>query len=69
MTATMAEFYRRLFDGLRSLGIEAAINTKPFALNDEYTLDENTFHGIEAFRTHPPAGKAATLGRNNRWLT
>ena len=42
----VAEFYRRLFDGLRSLGIEAAINTKPFALNDEYTLDENTFHGV-----------------------
>jgi hypothetical protein len=42
----VAEFYRRLFDGLRSLGIEAAINTKPFALNDEYTLDENTFHSV-----------------------
>jgi hypothetical protein len=42
----VAEFYRRLFDGLRSLGIEAAINTKPFALNDEYTLDENTFHRV-----------------------
>jgi hypothetical protein len=42
----VAEFYRRLFDGLRSLGIEAAINTKPFALNDEYTLDENTFHCV-----------------------
>ena len=43
---TVAEFYRRLFDGLRSLGIEAAINTTPFALDDEYTLDENTFHGV-----------------------
>jgi hypothetical protein len=43
---TVAEFYRRLFDGLRSLGIEAAINTKSFALDDEYTLDENTIHGV-----------------------
>jgi Family of unknown function (DUF5996) len=42
----VAEFYRRLFDGLRSLGIEAAINTKPFGLDDEYTLDEDTFHGV-----------------------
>jgi len=42
----VAEFYRRLFDGLRSLGIEAAINTKPFALDDKYTLDENTFHRV-----------------------
>jgi len=41
---TVAEFYRRLFDGLHSLGIEITINTKPFALDDEYTLDENTFH-------------------------
>jgi hypothetical protein len=42
----VAEFYRRLFDGLRSLGIEAAINTKPFALDDEYTLDANTIHCV-----------------------
>jgi hypothetical protein len=42
----VAEFYRRLFDGLRSLGIEAAINTKAFALDDGYTLDENTIHGV-----------------------
>ena len=28
------------------MGIEAAINTKPFALDDEYTLDENTIHGV-----------------------
>ena len=43
---TVAEFYRRLFDGLHSLGIEITINTKPFALDDEYTLDEDTFHGV-----------------------
>src|ERR671921_884194 len=43
---TVAEFYRRLFDGLHSLGIEITINTKPFALDDEYTLDEDAFHGV-----------------------
>jgi hypothetical protein len=43
---TVAEFYRRLFDGLHSLGLEITINTKPFALDDEYTLDEDTFHGV-----------------------
>jgi hypothetical protein len=42
----VARFYGRLFDGLRSLGIDAAINTKPFALDDEFTLDENTFHCV-----------------------
>ena len=42
----VAEFYRRLFDGLRSLGVDAAINTKPFGLDDEYTLDENTLHCV-----------------------
>jgi hypothetical protein len=42
----VAGFYRRLFDGLRSLGIDAAINTKPFGLDDEYTLDENTLHRV-----------------------
>jgi hypothetical protein len=40
----VAEFYRRLFEGLRSLGIDASINTKPFDLNDEHTLDTNTYH-------------------------
>jgi Family of unknown function (DUF5996) len=42
----VSEFYRRLFDGLRSVGIDAAINTKPFELDDEYTLDENTLHCV-----------------------
>jgi hypothetical protein len=42
----VSEFYRRLFDGLRSLGIDAAINTKPFDLGDEETLDNNTFHCV-----------------------
>ena len=42
----MAQFYRRLFDGLRSLGVDVTINTKPFDLDDEYPLDENTFHCV-----------------------
>jgi hypothetical protein len=42
----VAEFYSRLFGGLESLGIKAAINTKPFDLDDEYTLDENAFHCV-----------------------
>ncbi|QIN78408.1 hypothetical protein GBA65_07580 [Rubrobacter marinus] len=40
----VAEFYGRLFDGLGFLGIEASINTKPFDLDDEHTLAENTRH-------------------------
>jgi hypothetical protein len=40
----VAEFYRRLFEGLESLGIVASINPRPFALDDEYTLDTNTYH-------------------------
>ncbi len=40
----VAEFYRKLFEGLRSLGIDASINTRPFALDDEHTLDTNTYH-------------------------
>jgi len=42
----VAGFYRRLFEGLRWLGIEAAINTKPFDLDDEQTLDDNIFHHV-----------------------
>lgn len=40
----VAEFYRRLFQGLESLGIAASINVKPFDLDDEHTLDTNTYH-------------------------
>lgn len=42
----VSEFYRRLFGGLKSLGIDAAINTKPFDLDDEQTLENNTFHYV-----------------------
>lgn len=40
----VAEFYRRLFEGLGTLGIAASINTRPFDLDDEQTLDTNTYH-------------------------
>ena len=40
----VAEFYRRLFEGLRSLEIDASINPEPFRLDDEDTLDANTYH-------------------------
>ena len=40
----VAEFYRRLFEGLGSLGIDASINPEPFRLDDEHTLDVNTYH-------------------------
>jgi hypothetical protein len=40
----VAEFYRRLFEGLGTLGIDASINTRPFELGDEHTLDINTYH-------------------------
>jgi hypothetical protein len=40
----VAEFYRRLFEGLRWLSIDTTINTKPFDLGDEQTLDDNTLH-------------------------
>lgn len=40
----VAGFYRKLFDGLRALGIDASINPKPFDLDDDAALDENVFH-------------------------
>jgi hypothetical protein len=40
----VAQFYAKLFEGLDSLGIEASINVKPFDLDDEHTLAENTYH-------------------------
>ena len=40
----VAEFYRRLFERLGSLGINVSINTNPFDLDDEHTLDNNTYH-------------------------
>ena len=40
----VAEFYSRLMGGLGSLGIDVSINTRPFDLDDEHTLEENTYH-------------------------
>lgn len=40
----VAEFYSRLIGGLGSLGIDVAINTRPFDLDDQHTLEENTIH-------------------------
>jgi hypothetical protein len=42
----VAEFYRRLFDGLGVLDINLSINTRPFDLDDEQALDANTFHCV-----------------------
>jgi len=42
----VAEFYRRLFDGLAAIGIDVSIDTRPFELDDEHTLDENVFHCV-----------------------
>ncbi|HSL00058.1 MAG TPA: DUF5996 family protein [Rubrobacteraceae bacterium] len=42
----VARFYRNLFDGLRTLGIEASINPNSFDLGDESALDENTVHCV-----------------------
>ena len=42
----VAEFYRKLFDGLGALGVEVSINSKAYELGDEYTLEENTFNCV-----------------------
>jgi hypothetical protein len=40
----VAEFYGKLMRGLDSLEIEASIDVKPFDLDDEHTLESNTYH-------------------------
>ncbi|MBA2714818.1 MAG: hypothetical protein H0U55_14835 [Rubrobacteraceae bacterium] len=42
----VADFYRRLVEGLGTLGIHVSINTTPFDLDDEQKLDENVFHCV-----------------------
>jgi hypothetical protein len=42
----VAEFYRGLLGGLGSLGVEVAINPKPFDLDDASTLERNTDHRV-----------------------
>lgn len=42
----VAQFYSRLMGGLGSVGIDVSINTRPFDLDDEHTLEENTYHCV-----------------------
>jgi hypothetical protein len=42
----VAEFYSKLLGGLASLGIEVSIDPKPFDLDDEHTLETNTYHRV-----------------------
>jgi uncharacterized protein DUF5996 len=41
---SVAGFYSKLFSGLDALGIEVAINAKPFGLDDEETFESDTTH-------------------------
>ena len=43
---SVAEFYRRLVEGLGGLGITVSIDTSPFDLPDAQNLDENTLHRV-----------------------
>ena len=40
----VAEFYGKLMGGLGSSGVDVSINTRPFDLDDEHTLENNTYH-------------------------
>jgi len=40
----VADFYRKLVDGLAALGVEVSIDPRPFDLNDEQPLDRNYLH-------------------------
>lgn len=40
----VAEFYRKLIQGLGMLGVETSIDPRPFDLGDEEPLDRNVFH-------------------------
>lgn len=40
----VADFYRKLVDGLAALGVEVSIDPRPFDLDDEQPLDRNYFH-------------------------
>lgn len=39
----VADFYQSLVERLGTLGIDAYINTEPFALDDEHPIDTNTY--------------------------
>jgi hypothetical protein len=40
----VAEFYDKLMGGLGSSRVDVSINTRPFDLDDEHTLENNTHH-------------------------
>ena len=40
----VAEFYGKLVGGLGSSGVDVSVNTRPFDLDDEHTLENNTHH-------------------------
>jgi len=40
----VADFYRKLVDGLAAIGLEVSIDPRPFDLDDEHPLDENFLH-------------------------
>ena len=40
----VADFYRKLVDGLAAIGVEVFIDPRPFDLDDEQPLDRNYFH-------------------------
>jgi uncharacterized protein DUF5996 len=40
----VADFYRKLVDGLAAIGVEVSIDPRPFDLGDEQPLDRNYFH-------------------------
>jgi hypothetical protein len=40
----VAQFYGKLIGGLGSSGVDVSINTRPFDLDDEHTLENNTYH-------------------------
>ena len=67
----VARFYGELVGGLDSPGIGVSIDTRPFDLDDEHTLEENTHHGYlwppgksrfdVHLTTYPP--RRTTMGR------
>ena len=40
----VADFYRKLVDGLAAIGVEVSIDPRPFDLDDEQPLDRNFLH-------------------------
>ncbi len=40
----VADFYRKVVDGLAAIGVEVSIDPRPFDLDDEQPLDRNFLH-------------------------